>query len=156
MVVNAVSVSGQPNSHGRQRRPSMSRVKFEDDSELIDVKTCSSSFEQPPTAMARVPYWQMRAIAVSIKSGGYLSPTLYAPRMMWLQSGSKFAGKSIFGLEKRWKKLSSFIRSNRFICQNLIVRSNFLLHIGKDRPPTSEFRRIVARMCIDRLIITIL
>jgi hypothetical protein len=77
----------------RPRRPSMSLVKFEDDSELMDVKSCSASYEQPPTAMARVPYWQMRAVVTSIETGGYLSPSIYAPKMLWLQSGSKFAGK---------------------------------------------------------------
>jgi len=94
MVVSAVSGgSGSPNLSARPRRPSMSLVKFEDDSELMDVKSCSASYEQPPTAMARVPYWQMRAVVTSIETGGYLSPSIYAPKMLWLQSGSKFAGK---------------------------------------------------------------
>jgi len=59
----------------------------------MDIKCFNSKFEPPPSAMTRVPFWQMRAISSSIKSGGFLTPNLYVPRMVWFQPGAKFSGK---------------------------------------------------------------
>ena len=61
MVASAVASGGSTtNEKTTHKRPSMSNVKFEDDSALMDVKSSLSIFEKPPSAMTRVPYWQMR------------------------------------------------------------------------------------------------
>ena len=75
-------------------------MKFEDDGvevlmNFVEEGKTQFSFESPPSAMNRVPYWQLRAISTSIKSGGFLSPALYVPRMVWLQPGAKFSALSM-------------------------------------------------------------
>lgn len=56
-----------------------------DDSEFGEL-------EKPPASLAGVPYWQLRLINRTIRTGGYLSPTLYVPPVIWTQVGVKFSG----------------------------------------------------------------
>jgi len=39
---------------------------------------------QPPTSLHK-PYWLMRILLKSMTSGGYVTPTLYVPRVVWYQ-----------------------------------------------------------------------
>ena len=50
--------------------------------------------EPVPTSLIKKPYWQLRCIERSIKTGGFLSPDLFLPKQAWDQSHLKIAGYS--------------------------------------------------------------
>ena len=94
MVSSVMSSSaGESGIAAKSKRPSMSRVTFEEDPQLIKCsENIAESFEKPPTTMARVPYWQMRTLMISIQNGGFITPTLFVPKLVWSQSKAKFSG----------------------------------------------------------------
>jgi len=89
------SVMTSPNvteiqSSSNVKRPSMSRVTFEEDPQLLKgSEIVQEIFEKPPTSMTRVPYWQMRALKMSVQNGSFLTPTLFVPKIVWSQSKAK-------------------------------------------------------------------
>ena len=88
-VMNAPATNENP-SVPKAKRPSMSRVTFEEDPQLLKgSEIVQEIFEKPPTSMARVPYWQMRTIKMSVKNGAFLTPTLFVPKIVWSQSKAK-------------------------------------------------------------------
>ena len=70
----SVAVSGSSPNTRASRRTSMSRVKFEDDGvevlmTFVEEGKDVAAFESPPSALTRVPYWQLRTLINSIKQG---------------------------------------------------------------------------------------
>ena len=68
--------SGNTPSGRANRRTSMSRVKFEDDGvevlmTFVEEGKDITAFESPPSALTRVPYWQLRTLFNSIKQGSF-------------------------------------------------------------------------------------
>jgi hypothetical protein len=50
--------------------------------------------ELPPASILRRPYWLMRVLRRIILTGGYLTPKIYVPQIVWNQCGVKFSGLS--------------------------------------------------------------
>jgi hypothetical protein len=46
--------------------------------------------EPVPQDPHRRPFWLMKVLAVTMRSGGMLTPRLHVPRHIWFQSGAKF------------------------------------------------------------------
>lgn len=70
---SVVNAGATPNTRAN-RRTSMSRVKFEDDGvevlmTFVEEGKDLTGFESPPSALTRVPYWQLRNLITSIKQG---------------------------------------------------------------------------------------
>lgn len=46
---------------------------------------------EPDNAMRR-PFWVLRLIRSTITAGGYLTPRLHVPKVVWEQDGARFSG----------------------------------------------------------------
>ncbi|EGC40127.1 hypothetical protein DICPUDRAFT_85811 [Dictyostelium purpureum] len=56
-----------------------------------EIPTQSSGFLDPiPAFPSYKPFWLMRVLSKTIKSGAYLTPRLYIPKSIWQQTGCKF------------------------------------------------------------------
>lgn len=73
---------------------------FKDDERLLDCLNsddCPSRklSERRPESVIKLPFWQLRFIHKSIKSGSFLTPSVFIPANVWSQTGVKFCGLSI-------------------------------------------------------------
>lgn len=78
---------GQPPVKVKRR---MSKVPFNDANDPL--LTNAPRRETPPDELSRRPYWLLRLIYTVITEGGYLTPRVYYPKMVWSQFGVKFSG----------------------------------------------------------------
>lgn len=54
----------------------------------------AAGFEEPPTEGIQIPYWQLKAILMTVRQGGFLTPSVFIPKAVWTQVGVKFTGLS--------------------------------------------------------------
>jgi hypothetical protein len=66
----------------------MSKVPFNDKLNPISLG-CKHREEQPASLMHR-PFWLLRIFKIVIKEGGYISPKIFCPKIVWGQYGVKF------------------------------------------------------------------
>ena len=71
----------------------MSKVPFNDKLNPIDLNV--TPVETPPQAVARRPFWLLRVLRSIITEGGYISPRVYVPKLVWSQFGMKFTGLGV-------------------------------------------------------------
>ena len=71
----------------------MSKVPFND--KLNPIALHAPPCESPPTSVGRRPYWLLRVLRNIILNGGYISPRVYVPKLVWSQFGMKFTGLSV-------------------------------------------------------------
>ena len=83
---------GLASPSGKSRR--QSQVAFEDlhlnNNDTIDTGDRLTK----PSSAVECPYWQLRIIKQTILTGGYITPNVYIPKVMWSQIGLKFSGLS--------------------------------------------------------------
>lgn len=83
---------GLTSPSGKSKR--QSQVAFEDlhitNNNFIDT----ADKQTKPTSAVECPYWQLRIIQETILTGGYITPNVYIPKVMWTQIGLKFSGLS--------------------------------------------------------------
>eukprot|EP01113_Clastostelium_recurvatum_P036847 TRINITY_DN5316_c0_g1_i1.p2 TRINITY_DN5316_c0_g1~~TRINITY_DN5316_c0_g1_i1.p2 ORF type:complete len:289 (+),score=62.48 TRINITY_DN5316_c0_g1_i1:154-1020(+) len=51
----------------------------------------TSLFEALPTSIPHRPFWLMNTLALTMSSGGFLTPRIYVPPSLWHQGGCKIA-----------------------------------------------------------------
>jgi hypothetical protein len=74
-------------------------VAFEEDEQLLSFCAAETDYyraipEPPPTSSLQLPYWQMRVVMNTIINGGFITPTIFVPKSVWMQLGVKFSGLS--------------------------------------------------------------
>lgn len=90
-----------------------------------EIPIVSSGFLDPiPAFPSYKPFWLMRVLSKTIKSGAYLTPRLYIPKSIWQQTGCKFTA-----VETKIKSLEVL----QECLQNLKK-----LHIQHTPPPSSH------------------
>jgi hypothetical protein len=72
-------------THKKNRRASRIPFAYEADASWNDV-------EKPPTMLVVQPYWQLRVISSTIRTGGFITPTIHVPKSAWSLPGSKLGG----------------------------------------------------------------
>jgi hypothetical protein len=70
----------------------MSKIPFNDKMSPI-ILNCDAR-EEPPKSLLLRPYWLLRVLRKVIIQGGYLSPKVFVPKLVWSQYGVKFTGLS--------------------------------------------------------------
>jgi hypothetical protein len=70
----------------------MSKIPFND--KMSPVHLRSDPREEPPTSVLLRPYWLLRVLRKVITQGGYISPKVFVPKLVWSQYGVKFTGLS--------------------------------------------------------------
>ena len=84
------------NSNKKKRQ---CHVAFEEDEQLLSFCAAETDYyraipEPPPTSSLQLPYWQMRVVMNTIVNGGFITPTVFVPKSVWMQLGVKFSGLS--------------------------------------------------------------
>ena len=46
-------------------------------------------WEPEPENVLRRPFWMLRLLRTTINTGGYLTPRLHVPKLVWEQDGAK-------------------------------------------------------------------
>jgi hypothetical protein len=94
--VGSVTGTQTRTNKGRRKRKSMSKVRFHGqfDFEGKSYKEGIAKYESMPSAPMMQPYWLLRCISGTIKDGGFLTPSIYVPKLVWTQYGAKFSGLS--------------------------------------------------------------
>jgi hypothetical protein len=89
LLIAAVSGSASTQPPPPQHRPHSTSQ--------VPVALLRSQFEEPPTSLVAVPYWQLRVIkrTLEYEHGGMLTPLLVFPRAAWYQSNIKFSGLTV-------------------------------------------------------------
>lgn len=54
-----------------------------------------AKWEAEPDNVLRRPFWILKLIRTTITKGGFITPNLHVPRLVWEQWGAKFSGLSI-------------------------------------------------------------
>ena len=70
----------------------MSKIPFNDKMSPIHLR--SEPREGPPASLLLRPYWLLRILRRVITQGGYISPKVFVPKLVWSQYGVKFTGLS--------------------------------------------------------------
>jgi hypothetical protein len=74
----------------RQREQKMSRLVFQ---ELV-LPSLAQAYEPHPEVAESWPFWQMRVWRRTMLGGAYITPQLYVPQTVWIQTDAKFHGVS--------------------------------------------------------------
>lgn len=87
-------------SFASSRKKRQTQKAFEEDERLLHFSSHGSSspkisFEAPPEALIKSPYWHMRLIQTSISNGVFMTESIFVPACIWSQVGVKFCGLSI-------------------------------------------------------------
>lgn len=76
-------------------------IMFTEDENLRQYSSSNKVGDSPyapmepiPTSIFKKPYWQLRCIETTMKTGGFLNPDLFLPKQAWDQSHLKIAGYS--------------------------------------------------------------
>jgi hypothetical protein len=72
----------------RQREQKMSRLVFKE----LALPTLADAYEPHPTVAESWPFWQMRVWRRTMLGGAYITPQLYVPQTVWVQTDAKFNG----------------------------------------------------------------
>lgn len=78
---------------GGKPKRRMSRIPFSYN--LGPACTGDAPPDPPPASPARVPFWLLKLLKKVIRSGGFLTDSVYVPKPVWRQDGAKFAGLTI-------------------------------------------------------------
>lgn len=73
--------------------------------------------EDPPSSLLLRPYWLLRVFRKVIQKGGYLSPKVFVPKLVWSQYGVKFTGLS--AKTSAFEQLLISVRSRVFLAEPL-------------------------------------
>jgi hypothetical protein len=71
----------------------MSKTPFNEKLNPVDLN--APPLESPPQSVPRRPYWLLRVLRIIITNGGYISPRVYVPKLVWSQYGMKFTGLTV-------------------------------------------------------------
>jgi len=78
-------------------------IVFQEESPSI---TAELSLDPIPAFPSYKPFWLMRVLSKTIKSGSYLTPRLYIPKTIWQQTGCKFTA-----VDQKIKSLEELLES---------------------------------------------
>jgi hypothetical protein len=70
----------------------MSKIPFND--KMSPIVLNFEPREEAPKSLLLRPYWLLRVLRKVINQGGYLSPKIFVPKLVWSQYGVKFTGLS--------------------------------------------------------------
>jgi hypothetical protein len=84
-----LGVSGKGEDKFRRKR-----LAFIDEARFDETNMQSPIFVPPDESDLRLPYWQLRAIKLSIEQGAFITSSIFLPQKVWAQSGVKISGLS--------------------------------------------------------------
>jgi hypothetical protein len=100
----------------------MSKIPFNDKMSPIHLR--SEPREEPPTSLLLRPYWLLRILRKVITQGGYISPKVFVPKLVWSQYGVKFTGLS--AKTSAFEQLLIAISGRAFLAESISDHSDGL------------------------------